>query len=274
MDPRFAKLPKSLQERARTMRLGEDVPALVAHPDWDTGQSNPVPAVLWLHGRTVNKELDPGRYLRWVRAGIGAIALDLPGHGERYIEEFQSPAKTLELIEQCSAEIDDVLASLHELGVFDLSRLMIGGMSAGGMVTLSRLCSPHPFVGACVEGTTGNLNDLYNPPPGMPGRPWPVKHDPAQVSRVDPMQRLDGFDPIPLLALHTEGDAMVPIGGQRKFLDALRAHYAAQGADPELIEFHTFSDTGAPQEHAGFGRYGNDAKNLQLAFIQHVLGVD
>lgn len=233
-----------------------------------------MPAVLWMHGRSVNKELDPGRYLRWVRAGIGAIALDLPGHGERYEVSFQGPARTIELIAQARDEVDGVLHSVRELGVFDMSRLLIGGMSAGGMVTLSRLCQPHPFIGACVEGTTGNLRDLYNPRDGMPGRPWPVKHDPSEIARVDPIEQLDGFEPLPLLALHNEGDEMVPIAGQRVFLEALRSHYAARGADPAWVELHTFSDTGAPQEHAGFGKYANDAKNLQLAFIKRVLGVE
>lgn len=272
MDPRFSKLPRSLEEKAQTMRLGEDVPSLVVHPDWDAGTQ--VPAVVWMHGRSVNKELDPGRYQRWVRAGIGAIALDLPGHGERYIEEYQGPGKTLALIRQAVGEIDSVLASIRELGRFDMSRLMIGGMSAGGMVTLSRLCSPHPFIGACVECTTGNLRDLYHPPAGMPGRPWPVEHDPSDIARVDPIEHLEGFDPIPLLVLHNEGDEMVPISGQRLFVDALRAHYAEHGADPDSISMKTFSETGAPQEHAGFGRHANDAKNIQLEFIKQVMGVD
>lgn len=277
MDPRFAQLPKSLQGKSRAMRLGEDVPALVAHPQSEGGALDglaPVPFVIWLHGRSVNKELDPGRYLRWVRAGVGAVALDLPGHGERFIKAYQGPEKTLALIEQARGEIDAVLASLRELGGFDIARCMIGGMSAGGMVTLSRLCAPHPFLGACVEGTTGNLRDLYDPPAGMPGRPWPVAHDPGEVARLDPIAHLGDFAPIPLLALHNQGDEMVPIEGQRRFLDALRAHYESVGADPELIELRTFTDTGAPQEHAGFGRHANDAKNLQLDFIKRVLGVD
>lgn len=255
------------------MHLGLEVPALIAHPDWDGG--GPVPAVLWLHGRTVHKELDPGRYLRWVRAGIGAIAIDLPGHGERYEVSFQGPSRTLELIVQAREEIDGVLDSVRALGVFDMSRLLIGGMSAGGMVTLSRLCQPHPFLGACVEGTTGNLRDLYHPPADMPGgRSWPVEHDPSEIARVDPIQNLEGFKPIPLLALHNVGDQMVPIGGQRVFLETLRSHYESKGANPEIVELQTFSETGAPQEHAGFGKFANDAKNMQLAFIKRVLGVD
>ena len=88
------------------------------------------------------------------------------------------------------------------------------------------------------------------------------------------MQHMDEFRPLPLLALHNEGDEMVPIAVQRSFLDALREHYIEQGADPELIELHTFEDTGAPQEHAGFGRRANDAKNLQLDFLQRAFGMN
>lgn len=274
MDSRFAKLPASLRALSRTTRLGPDVPALIAHPQLEDADPAPAPAVLWMHGRTVNKELDPGRYLRWVRAGIGAIALDLPGHGERFLNDLQGPEGTLELIEQASGEIDAVLESVRELGIFDTDRLLIGGMSAGGMVTLNRLCTPHPFIGACVEGTTGNLHDLYFPGDGVAAREWLVRHDPDEVARLDPIEHLDGFRPLPLLALHNEGDEMVHIGGQRRFLDALREHYKNRGADPGLIRLETFTDTGAPMEHIGFGRHANDAKNLQLDFIKGVLGID
>ena len=269
MDPRFTQLPQSLVKVSKSLTLGDGVPALAAHPDWETK----VPAVIWMHGRTVNKELDPGRYQRWVRAGIGAIALDLPGHGERYEVEYMSPSKTLDLIDQGCTEIDEVLTSIEALGVFDMDRLVLGGMSAGGMVTLCRLCSAHPFIGACVEGTTGNLHDLYFPSPGFAGRPWPVEHDPADVGRVDPMQQLDGFRPVPLLALHNEGDEMVPIDGQRLFIEQLKAHYQSQGVDPDLIVLNTFVDTGAPSEHAGFGKFANDAKNMQLAFLKKLFGM-
>ncbi len=272
MDARFAQLPQSLQKLSKNLTLGEGVPALVAHQDWERGER--VPAVIWMHGRTVNKELDPGRYQRWVRAGIGAIALDLPGHGERYDKAYMSPENTLKLIGQGCAEIDGVLESVDQLGVFDMDRLVIGGMSAGGMVTLCRLCSAHPFVGACVEGTTGNLQELYFPSPGALGRPWPVEHDRADVARVDPMANLDGFRPIPLLALHNEGDEMVPIDGQRHFLGQLRSHYQAHSADPEMIDLKTFENTGAPSEHAGFGKFANDAKNTQLAYLKGLFGME
>lgn len=271
MIERFAKLPASLEAKARRVKLGPTkVPALLAHPDWST----PAPVCIWMHGRTVNKELDAGRYVRWLKAGIGACAIDLPGHGERLDEEFHSPKRTLDLLDAAIPEVDHVveaLAAPEFKGVFDLDRMAIGGMSAGGMVTLRRLCDPHPFVCAAVEGTTGDLARLYfarsHPHKGPATAAWPVAHDPARVARVDPMQHLAGWRPIPLLALHSEKDELVPVETQRGFIDALRGNYTAAGVDAAMIEFTTWPETGAPQEHAGFGRFGNDAKNMQTEFL-------
>src|SRR5512142_2488603 len=110
MIERFARFPAYLAERSRSVRLPGDIPALLAHPDWE----RPAPTVLWLHGRTVSKELDPGRYLRWVRAGIAACAIDLPGHGERSGERLHDPGRSLELIGRTVADIDIVVGALAE----------------------------------------------------------------------------------------------------------------------------------------------------------------
>lgn len=261
------KLPQALASVARWERVG-DVPVLLAHPDWE----HPAPTVLWMHGRTVNKELDPGRYLRWIRAGMAAVAIDLPGHGERYNDAAQEPAASLGTIEQMVGEIDSVVRALPELGPFDMDRLAIGGMSLGGMCTLRRLCEPHPFKAAAIECTSGNLRELYfGGPDGGPA--WPVSHDEGAVASVDPMQHLDGFEPIPMLVLHNELDAVIPIGGQRRFVDALRARYEAVGADPAMIDWRTFGRTGAPGEHAGFGSQSAEAKNIQTGFlVSHAAG--
>jgi hypothetical protein len=92
----FGQLPSSLAAMSRTVRLaGGHVPALLVHPHLDatTGRAaRPAPILVWMHGRTVTKELDPGRYLRLARAGIASCALDLPGHGERFDAALQDPA--------------------------------------------------------------------------------------------------------------------------------------------------------------------------------------
>ncbi|MFI4897004.1 MAG: alpha/beta hydrolase family protein [Phycisphaerales bacterium JB059] len=265
MIERFAKLPRSLAAQARTVRLASEIPALLVHPDWET----PAPCAIWLHGRTAHKELDAGRYLRWMRAGIAACAIDLPGHGERFDEAAQKPDRTLDTLDQLVREIDPIVRALTSPefgGVFDASRLALGGMSAGGMGALRRLCDEHPFVCAAVEGTCGSLEDLYFPEQGAPGAPWAVKHDRERVAGLDPMRHLETWRPIPLLVLHSEADEMVPWAAQRRFVEAVRDRSRTlTGRD--LVEVVTWPETGAPAEHLGFGRFANDAKNAQTDFL-------
>lgn len=265
MIDRFAQFPRHLRERVRTTRLGDDVPALVAHPDWLT----PAPLVLWMHGRTVSKELDSGRYLRWIRAGIAVCAIDMPGHGERFIPDYHTSARTLDALEQVLGEIDPVIDDLtggQWSACFDPARIAIGGMSLGGMATYRRLCDPHRFICATVEATTGWLVELYFPAArgGIPAfHPYPKD----TLRRLDPGAHLDLFRPIPLLALHSEQDQVVPIATTRGFIDRLRSRYTQAGADPSLVQLRTWPETGAPQEHAGFGKVAAEAKTLQVDFL-------
>jgi alpha-beta hydrolase superfamily lysophospholipase len=272
MIDRFAKLPSSLTDKARTVRLAGDIPALLVHPNW----IDSVPTIIWMHGRTANKELDAGRYVRWMKAGMGACAIDLPGHGERGDARAEAPGSALDVLGELIPEIDRVVEALADpvwQNVFDLDRLGIGGMSLGGMAALRRLCEPHPphpFGCAAVESTTGDLTGLYRE--GGP-RPWGTSYPLERIAPLDPQLHMAGFAPVPLLALHSEADRIVPVGLQRGYLDRLRAHYAAQGADPNLVTLHTWPTTGAPEEHSGFGRVGNEAKNLQTEFFaRHLLG--
>jgi alpha-beta hydrolase superfamily lysophospholipase len=263
---RFARFPAALASQARSVKIG-NVPVLLAHPDW----VNPAPVVLWLHGRTVNKELDPGRYLRWIRAGIAACAIDLPGHGEREDASLQSAARSLEVLARVLPEIDHVVHELGDArwgGVFDQDRLGLGGMSAGGMAALRRLCDPHRFRCAAVEGTSGDLGALHGAREA--GVRW---EDERLREELDPIRHLEGWRPLPLLVLHSEADRVVPFACMRGFIERLREHYRAQGANAGMIEFATWPDTGAPDEHLGFGRFSNDAKNMQTAFFQRCFGM-
>jgi alpha-beta hydrolase superfamily lysophospholipase len=235
-------LPTSVRERARFETFA-CVPALVVHPSFAPDAEGAVtraPVLFWMHGRTANKELDPGRFLRLVRAGIATVSLDLPGHGAR----------------EMAVEIDSVVEAALATGWFDDTRLAIGGMSAGGMATLIRLCRAHTFRAACVECTTGSFAWQRNR----------AMFEPQRAARLDPIQHLDAWRAIPLLVLHNTLDAWVAVEGQREFVETLRA----RGLAREVV-MHEFGETGAPHEHSGFGRFAAEAKDRQTEFlVRHV----
>lgn len=252
-------LPQTLQTHARWERLGAArTPAMIVHPDWDSGHR--VPVLFWIHGRTACKEIDPGRFLRLIRAGMGACSIDLPGHGERFAEEMQHPSRTLEIIQAVTAEIDDIVEATMAFGVFDDQRMALGGMSAGGMATIARLCRPHPFCCATLEAATGSWRHQVN-------RPMFEGISREAITDIDPIRTLDRWREIPLQAIHCRRDRWVDWYGQAAFLDALRSHYR----QPELVEHVLYEQTGAAWEHAGFNRMGSDAKNRQLDFLRRVL---
>ncbi len=256
------QLPSSLRRCSRWERLGgaSDIPALLVHPTWNETEP-PAPVVIWMHGRTVNKETDPGRYLRWMRAGIGACAVDLPGHGERFDEALQQPHRTFDVLTQMLDEIDIIVEALGEFGVFDMNRLAIGGMSAGGMTTLARLCREHPFVCASVEASSGSW--MHQRERAMfADRQW------SEAAELNPIEHLDTWRAIPFQAIHARLDESVAFAGQAEFIGALRNRYP----DPALIDFVVYDRTGAPFEHAGFGRMAADAKNRQRDFLARELG--
>ncbi len=259
----LGQFPRSLQAHSRWIRVG-DVPCVCVHPHLDgtapgsAWPTAPMPTILWLHGRTACKELDPGRYQRHLAAGIASIAIDLPGHGERTIESMQEPGSLADVIEQCLAEIDAVADWAQHTGFADPSAWAIGGMSAGGMVAACRLCGPHRFCALIMESSTGDLLSL----PGAGDRGG------LRLAALNPIDHLESWRSIPVLALHSERDRIVPIGGMRRFMEALKR----RASDPSQITLHAWPSTGAPDEHAGFGRVAPEAKSMGTVFLQRVFG--
>jgi len=251
-------LPASVREKSRVETFA-GVPALVVHPSFAADADGTVaraPVLFWMHGRTANKELDPGRFLRLVRAGIATVSLDLPGHGAREDLALQAPECTLQAVEQMAGEIDAVVEAARATGWFDDRRMALGGMSAGGMATLIRLCRAHAFRAACVECTTGSFA-------------WQrhrAMFEPQRAAKLDPIQHLDGWRTIPLLILHNTLDAWVAVEGQREFVEALKA----RGLSKDVV-MHEYGETGAPHEHSGFGRFAADAKDRQTEFLVRTL---
>lgn len=253
-----ARFPSSLMRVSTWTRFVDgSVPVVVMRPERPA--ATPLPFLLWFHGRTVDKETDPGRYLRLVRAGIGCIAVDLPGHGERPEISMQDGSRTAEVVEQAASEIDGILADASA-GGFDPTRAVLGGLSAGGMAAALRGCSHHPFRGFLLEATTGDWSTLS----GRAGFPA------VRVERLNPLTHLGSWRDCPVLALHATLDAWIPIEGQRRFIAALQA----KSARPASIELHEYVRTDAPHEHMGFGRMASDAKSRGTRFIAACCGFE
>lgn len=249
-------LPRSLQAQSRVLRLGAAAtPTLLIHPRFDAQSQKPLqpaPFLLWLHGRTAQKELDSGRYLRLSRAGIATVALDLPAHGERAVSEKQTSEFSLEVVEELLVEIPGVLAALKDFPEFDQSRCAIGGFSLGGMAALAALCQPHSFCAALIEATSGDWSEMAS-----------AKHDPVRAQRLEPLRHLDSWKPIPLMALHAIEDEMVPVTPQRGFIEKIRAQTSANIP----VVWEEFARTGAPKEHIGFGIFAAHAKTVGTQFL-------
>jgi len=257
--PVVPRLPQDLQRRMQRTRVGKSVPALLIEAEG--GEPSP-PMVVWLHGRTASKELDPGRYLRLMRRGISICALDLPGHGERLEPSLQSPERVLDVILRMVDELDAAVSeSVERLGA-DASRLGIGGMSAGGMVIASRLTRPHPYRCCVLEATTGSWLDQRS-------RPMFSSRSVDELRNLDPINNLDSWRPIPILAAHCRADEWVPWIGQERFLDTVEA----LAPHPGTVERVLYDRTGAPHEHVGFGSHSADVKERELEFFaRNLLG--
>ena len=243
-------MPKSLRAHARWERLGQ-VPALLVHPDAPGEPPRPRPFLLWMHGRTAFKEMDNGRYLRLLRAGIASVAIDLPGHGERAEPALHEGGASMRVIERALREMGGVLSALAQMPGFDLGRAAIGGMSLGGMVALASLCRPHGWKAAVVEATTGDWSHLTG-----------AAHEPALADAMEPARHLDRWQPVPLLALHAELDEWIHLDWQRTFMERVRG---VNGDAP--VELVRYPRTGAPHEHIGFGTFGAQAKDAGTAFL-------
>jgi alpha-beta hydrolase superfamily lysophospholipase len=258
MSDRFDALPSALRRQGFLARCG-GVPTLLVRPEEIDGAPDCPPLLLWIHGRTGFKELDPGRYLRLMRRGIAVCAMDLPGHGQRLDLRLHEAAHIIDAVLQAVDEVDSVLAfAVDRLGA-DSQRIAIGGTSAGGMAAISRLCRPHRLAAGVLEATSGNWSTL----------PMTAQADEAAqglIHQADPMTHLASWRSIPLLAIHAKLDEWIPFEGQWRFLDMVQARGPAS-----LVSRVAYDRTGAPGEHAGFGSMSADAKERQCNFLSDYL---
>ena len=253
-----SNLPSYLLNNSFSIVINK-IPVLIGIPESKFSVKDKFPWILWMHGRTANKEIDPGRYLRLLRNGIGFCAVDLPGHGERSNSLKDDPSATLDIIKQMSSEIDYVFEWVVENTKLDSNRSAVGGMSAGGMAAIDRLVKPHSFKATALEATTGNWE-------AQSLRPMFSKIPKDVIKSNSPIHNLENWTPLSIIAVHSIKDEWIDYAGQKKFIDKLKEINLNKE-----IKFISYDKTGAPYEHIGFGKRSAESKDNQVNFLLNCL---
>ena len=159
-------------------------------------------------------------------------------------------------------EIDEIINELAMTPYFDTTNCAIGGMSAGGLATSYRLVLPHLFKAAILESTGGQWKYLHD-------NPFFSHLSADEIEAINPMNRIDGWRDIPVLAVHSKHDKRIPYATESDFIEALKA----KSNSPEEIELLSFDNTGAPEEHMGYGRESAFVKETEIEFLaKYLLG--
>ncbi len=174
-------------------------PLLLAVPG---GVRAPMPAVLWFHGLSVDKETHRKELERIAEAGFLAVGVDAAGHGERRLPELDARIDVsreetirfmLGLVEETAREVPGIVAALVEEGLADAGRIALVGISMGGYLLYRALLEePPPRAAVAILGSPE----------------WP--------QRDSPHHHLDAFRRVALLSITAENDENVPPGPARE----------------------------------------------------------
>jgi len=179
-----------------TRRVG-DTPLLLAHP----GAPPPLPAVLWFHGLSVDKETHRKELERIAGAGFLAVGVDAAGHGERRLPDLDARIDVsreetirfmLGLVEETAREVPGIVKALVEEGLAAAGRVALVGISMGSYLVYRALLEEPP-----VRAAVAILGSPEWPRPDSPHR------------------QLDAFSRVALLSVTAENDENVPPGPAR-----------------------------------------------------------
>ena len=181
-----------------TRRTGE-APLLLAVP---AGVAEPMPAVLWFHGLSVDKETHRKELERIADAGFLAVGVDAAGHGERRLPDLDARIDVsreetirfmLGLVDETAREVPGIVRALVEEGFADPERVALVGISMGGyLVYRALLEEPAPRAAVAILGS-----------PEWPEGDSPHRHP-------------DALRRVALLSITAENDENVPPAAARE----------------------------------------------------------
>lgn len=218
---------------------GLELDGILIRPPEDTGTS-PLPTVVLVHGGPYGRwghalhlrALDWGQ---WLALAGYAVLMPNPRGGFGHGEQFAAAARG----EVGQADYQDVLAAVDaaiERGIADPKRLGIGGWSQGGFMSAWAVTQTERFkaavMGAGVSDwgmmvMTSDLPDFEQELGGS--APWDTRRRDLELSPITFARKVK----TPVLILHGENDARVPLSQATGFHRALRR----QGVPVEFVVY-------------------------------------
>jgi pimeloyl-ACP methyl ester carboxylesterase len=204
---------------------GETIDALLATPE-NPGEE-PMPAVVFAHGLTANKEIYFSLWRDFARRGIAVLAIDLPGHGG---SGGSSDLGRTEYTAMLAAY--DWLVTEHP--EIDPARVAAVGHSLGGIsATRAGTFQPEPKFRAvaaifCWQGDRAALEGLAGPIGDYVGRLWPLLifsrdydvNDPATAVQRDIISNVSPGTPPNYLVVIGDWDEFVTIQHEKELVAA------------------------------------------------------
>ncbi len=234
-------------------------------PAWlFTGPDAPsdAPLVFVLHGMLSRKERHLDLCLRLATAGFRAVAFDAPHHGDRSDEHtptLYGDRTAAQFLQTFAQTVQQSVRDARTLAdYFNASRYGLVGHSMGGYIAVQIALSDSRAQAVVNVGGSIEIGEAGGRVPPLLSYLAQLSPQVAEALQAGNLAgRAGELYPRPVLLLHGDQDPTVPIGGARRFHQALRTAYQSQPERALLREFtgagHEFSPQMA-EEAVGFLR--------------------
>lgn len=198
------------------------------------------PLLIFYHGYTQNKFSNMQIVFELAREGFYVVAPEVGGHGGRRSEQLPMWA----LLEATVAEVERLIRACKALPLVDESRVGLGGVSFGAVVTYHYLIWGKERVqAAAVLSGTPDLVGLLGQPLGFltpdQGAGLAMFKPPSLAEKNKALAKAENYSAlnhwqrlqeVPLLMLHGDQDEAVSLVGEAKLYELMKA----EGLGPDL----------------------------------------
>lgn len=217
----------------------ENISTLIIYPKNFTEK---LPVIFFYHGWSSNKDVHKNLGSFLACNGYMVVIPDSINHGERgTIDYWQGESgltkfwpTVLSSVKEFSFILDYIKSNYN----IDEHRIGVSGHSMGGMITSGIIahnkCIKAGVImnssGAWVEATLEIIGDQYKDNKDY------IDKSLNELSLYSPINNINNFNNTPLLLLHGDKDALVPIKSEIAFFNAIKDHYQ----NKDLVDMKTY----------------------------------